>query len=51
MYRCKDCGEIFDEPRHWTEQHGFSDGLYEHWEGCPCCGGAFEDYDEEVDEE
>ena len=59
-YKCRDCGEEFDEPYRWVETHGFTDGLYEHWSACPHCGSC--DYDdfyiveaelenEEVDEE
>ena len=53
MYRCKDCGEIFDEPHEYVETHGFTDGLYERWSCCPYCGGSYSDYDEdeEVDGE
>lgn len=52
-YKCKCCGEVFDEPRRYVETHGFTDGLYETWSCCPYCGGDYEDYDpdEEVDEE
>ena len=46
-YKCLDCGEVFEEPRKYTERHGFADGLYEHWEGCPECGGAYVEYDED----
>lgn len=61
-YRCRDCGEYFDEPHRWVETHGFTDGPYENWSACPCCGSCdydfssivdteFEFSDEEVDEE
>ena len=62
-YKCRDCGEEFDEPYCWVETHGFADGLYEHWSACPNCKSTDYDYahivqeelelwdDEEVDEE
>ena len=48
MYKCKQCGEVFDEPQVYYESHGFTDGLYETQSCCPCCGG---DYHEVEDEE
>lgn len=50
-YICHNCGEIFDEPRVYYEHHGFTDGLYERQSCCPCCGGDYKEYDEEVDED
>lgn len=55
-YKCRNCGEVFDEPRVYVETHGFTDGLYEHMSCCPYCGGDYEPYeveetDEEVDED
>ena len=51
-YKCKCCGEIFDEPHVYYESHGFTDGLYETMSCCPCCGGDYSEVeDEEVDEE
>lgn len=50
-YKCKNCGEVFDEPRVYVETYGFTDGLYERFSCCPCCGGDYTEYDEEeVDE-
>lgn len=39
MYKCLDCGHIFDEGEQavWTEAHG------EQWDGCPICKGGFEE--------
>ena len=41
MYRCHDCGFVFNEPYYetYTEDHG--DGVYEPWvvRHCPDCGG------------
>lgn len=50
-YRCRDCGEYFDEPHHWVERHGFTDGLYENWSACPYCGSCDYDYSGIVDTE
>lgn len=61
-YKCRDCGEEFDEPYRWVETHGFTYGPFEHWSACPNCKGTDYDYasivqselelwDEEVDEE
>lgn len=53
-YKCRCCGEIFDEPQRYVETHGFTDGLYEVMSCCPYCGGDYVDYeetDEEVDDE
>lgn len=45
MYKCLECGHIFDdgEQTSWIETHGFSDGMYELFTGCPICFGAYED--------
>ena len=43
-YKCRECGEYFDEPRCWVEMHGFTWGPGEHWSVCPHCGSC--DYDE-----
>lgn len=39
MYKCKECGHIFEEgeEKKWTEPHG------EKLKGCPICFGAFEE--------
>ena len=38
---CLDCGRIFQEPKQWQECHGLDYGPYEHFSGCPVCGGAY----------
>lgn len=48
MYICKDCGLIFSEPKHYSEDRtpgGVCEGgsFIEHYEGCPACAGAFDD--------
>lgn len=40
-YTCLECGVEFDEPRQFEERHGLDSPPYEHWLGCPACGGAF----------
>lgn len=40
-YTCLDCGRDFDEPKHWEERHGLDSPPYEHFSGCPYCGGAY----------
>lgn len=50
-YKCKCCGEVFDEPRVVRESHGFNDGFYETLHVCPYCGGDYADYNEEVDDD
>lgn len=37
LYKCPECGYVFDEPHIHTERHGFTDGMYEHWSVCPHC--------------
>ena len=45
MYKCLECGHIFDqgEEAHWIEKHGFTDGPFEHFTGCPVCKSAYEE--------
>ena len=45
MYKCLECGHIFEpgEEAKWTEKHGFTDGRYEHFTGCPLCKSAYEE--------
>lgn len=45
MYKCRECGCVFEEPHCWVERHGFTDGLYEEWAACPSCRSC--DYDDE----
>ena len=54
MYKCKSCGEIFDEPVtkscYLAEAWGRS--IYEDYDTCPCCGSDdFDEYNEEDDED
>ena len=62
MYKCPECGAIFDEPEYETvcfeELYGvgsmFPDRHYGTFANCPECGGAidieYDIYDEEEDE-
>ncbi len=48
MYKCCDCGCVFEEPKHYSEDRtpggAFEGGSFiEHYEGCPYCSGAFEE--------
>ena len=36
VYKCDDCGLIFEQPGFWTESHG------EKMSGCPGCGCTYE---------
>ena len=40
-FLCYECEALFDEPKIWTETHGFVDPPYEQYAGCPLCGGGF----------
>lgn len=48
MYRCKDCGEIFDDPATQYEYHPYGMGYaHEEWAVCPCCRDTdFEEVEE-----
>ena len=41
MFVCLDCGRVFEDPIHWEETHGLDTPPYEHFTGCPYCGGAY----------
>ena len=44
MYKCLNCGHIFEEGEQavYRERHGFSGGPYEEFHSCPICGGDIE---------
>lgn len=51
MYKCNDCGNIFDEPATHEEYHSEVDAS-EYWDVCPYCGeDNFDEYYEEDEEE
>ena len=41
MFVCLDCGNIFAEPKHYVDKHGFDIPPFEERDGCPYCGGAY----------
>ena len=41
MFRCADCGEMFEIPKKYTETHGLETPPYEIFYGCPRCAGAY----------
>lgn len=43
-FKCRECGEYFDEPHTYVETHGFTHGPFERFSECPYCGSG--DYDE-----
>lgn len=48
MYKCYDCGYVFDTPKHCSEDRtpggAFEGGSFiERWDGCPKCEGAFDE--------
>ena len=45
MYRCENCGHLFEEGEQavWEEKHGFIDGPFEKWSGCPLCKSDYEE--------
>lgn len=56
MYRCEDCGYVFEEPKLYSEDRtpggAFEGGSFiERWVGCPFCSGEFEEFEEEEEDE
>lgn len=46
MYKCYDCGYVFDKPKNYAEDRTpggvFEGGSFvEHYTGCPECSGAY----------
>ena len=41
MWVCLDCQHIFEEGKHYVEEHGLDAPPYEEFDGCPECGGAY----------
>ena len=41
MYRCENCGNVFEDPAIVIERHGFSDGPGEEFGVCPYCNGDY----------
>ena len=41
MYKCEECGEVFEEPKVYYERHPYGEGYAEEeWRVCPYCGEA-----------
>jgi len=50
MFKCNDCGLIFEEPKRWQEDRGefWGQPAYETMYGCPhCYSGDYEEYNDE----
>ena len=45
MYKCCECGAVFEEPATWKEYRGeyWGDPAYEEMSGCPECEGGYEE--------
>lgn len=45
MFKCTECGRVFEEPAEWEESRGEYWGVpcTETMYGCPYCGGYFEE--------
>lgn len=47
MFKCNECGYVFDEPKEFYEGHGFDSGPQEKWSVCPRCKeSGFEEIEE-----
>lgn len=48
MYKCLECGEVFEEPYYWSESRGEFWGFpcSEEVSGCPHCKGDYEEVEE-----
>ena len=53
MWKCEECGYIFDEPKIIYERHPYGMGYAtEEFAVCPCCKStSFEEYREETDDD
>lgn len=49
MYKCSDCGKIFEEPRRVKEySEAWGRPVYEEWFVCPVCESTdFDEYSED----
>ena len=55
MYKCDECGYVFDEPKTYSEDLtpglAFEGGSFiKEYEGCPLCEGQFHEIVEEEEE-
>lgn len=56
MYRCLECGFIFEDPKLYSEDRtpdgAFEGGYFiERWTGCPYCSCSFEEFEEDEEDE
>ena len=56
MYKCNECDHVFDEPKKYVEDRTpgevFEGGAFIYsYEGCPLCGGNYDEYNDYNDEE
>ena len=45
MYKCLECGHIFEECEEatWRDDHGICGGFYETFSGCPLCRSDYKE--------
>ena len=41
MYLCRECKNLFEEPKTYVETHGLENPPYEEFKCCPFCGGGY----------
>ena len=41
MFVCIECQHLFETAMHYSDTHGLDTPLYEEFDGCPECGGAY----------
>lgn len=46
MFKCCECGCVFEDAKRYTETHGLDSPPYEEYNACPKCAGAFEEAEE-----
>lgn len=44
MYKCLECGSVFEEPKFYKESRPYGSGfVFEELSGCPSCGEGFDE--------
>lgn len=43
MYKCDECGNIFETPKTWREERSGDGWAYEECSGSPCCSSGYYD--------
>ena len=46
MYKCDECGNIFEEPARWQEERSGDGWAWEDTGGSPCCKSGYYEVDE-----